>query len=419
VKARLALLGAAVVLGCTPRVRDPDTGVAAEPGAAAVRIGLGAPAASVAVGGTGAWALVDSRGAIVVRARAGERWQVERRGGELRAVRGDGTASPWQSGPLTQRPARGELVSHGGRRYRGVIRFVPDGSGVRVVNVLPLEHYLRGVVPLEIGERPARERAAVEAQAIAARSYTVVRLAARRNRVATFDLTNSTADQVYGGFDAERAQADAAIAATAGRVLLYGGRVVSAPFHSTCGGETAAAEEVWTSEGEPHLQRVSDKIPGSDRYYCDIAPRFAWSRELPAATLDAVVGRYLDAYVSVPVGGPGAVLAVAVNGRTPSGRVAELRIRTVRGQYAVRGNDARSVLRTDAGDLLPSAYFSVTTEEAPAGGIGRLVIRGNGFGHGVGLCQWGAIGRARAGQSTRAILRTYYPGTTVGRIPAG
>jgi len=84
----------------------------------------------------------------------------------------------------------------------------------------------------------------------------------------------------------------------------------------------------------------------------------------------------------------------------------------------VRGNDARSVLRSPRGELLNGSYFSVTTERAN-GRLVRAVIRGNGYGHGVGMCQWGAIGRARAGQDTRTTLRTYYPGTTVGRIPPG
>ncbi len=412
---RVALLGAAAMVACSPRARD-DLGPAR--GSPTVRIALGGPQPTVPLAATGDWTLTDARGATLAHGRAGDQWEVQRRGTEIRAIREIGTATPWISGTLTQRPGRGAYVRHDGKRYRGVLRFVPEGSGVRVVNDLSLEEYLRGVVPLELGERPRAERAAMEAQAVAARSFTVVRLAARGARAAAFDLQSSVADQVYGGMDAERPHSDAAVAATAGRILLYGARPVTAPFHSTCGGETAAAEEVWRSTGEPHLKRVSDKIPGSDRYYCDIAPRFAWRREISAASLDAVVARYLATYVTVPVGGPGAVEAVTVAGRTPSGRVDELRIRAVRGTYAVRGNDARSVLRTDAGELLPSAYFSVTTERAATGGIGRLVIRGNGFGHGVGMCQWGAIGRARAGQSARAILRVYYPGTTLGPIPA-
>ncbi|MEX2182721.1 MAG: SpoIID/LytB domain-containing protein [Gemmatimonadaceae bacterium] len=417
---RVALLGAAAVLACTPRVRDGGEGaIRAARGVPPVRVALATGLGTVPLAASGGWTLTDARGDVLVRARAGERWEVQRRGSELRAIRDIGTATAWRAGPLTQRPERGGAVRHAGKSYRGALRIVTTESGLAAVNVVPLEDYLRGVVPLELGPRPRAERAAVEAQAIAARSYTVIRMAARGARAAPFDLGATVADQVYGGRDAEDPVADAAVAGTAGRVLLYGGRVVTAPFHSTCGGETAAAQEVWRSDGEPHLRRVSDRIPGRDRYYCDIAPRFAWTRELSGATLNAVVARYLAAFVTVPTGGPGEVDAVSVVGRTPSGRVDQLRIRAVRGTFAVRGNDARSVLRSDAGEPLPSAYFEVRAVPASGGGIGRLVIRGNGFGHGVGMCQWGAIGRARAGQSARAILRTYYPGTTIGPIPSG
>ena len=387
-----------------------------------VRIALHVLRDTSRLGATGAWHLLDARGGVVVRASASESWRLQRDGARLRAVRADGTATAWLEGALAiHADEAGAFVRANGKTYRGALSLVPTDSGVLAVNLLPMEEYLRGVVPLEIGERPAAERAAVEAQAVAARSYTVTRMLAARagtGRSADFDLIASVGDQVYGGREAERPVADAAVRETASLVLLLGGRVVTAPFYSTCGGETAAAEEVWRSDGEPHLQRVSDRIPGSDRYYCDIAPRFAWTRELSGSELDAVVRRYLGAYQSLPAGGPGRVRALTVEGRTPSGRVANLLIETEGGSYRVRGNDARSVLRSPGGELLNSAYFQVTTETS-AGRIMRAVIRGNGYGHGVGLCQWGAIGRARAGQDARTILQTYYRGTTIGPIPAG
>ena len=221
-----------------------------------------------------------------------------------------------------------------------------------------------------------------------------------------------------GARGAERPLADEAVAATAGLVLRIGTRVVNAPFYSTCGGETAAAEEVWRTGGESHLHRVSDRIPGTDRFYCDIAPRFAWTRAWTAAELDAVVRRYLGAYAAVGGSGPGKVTDITIEDRTPSGRVGTLVIRTDRGSYRLRGNDSRSVLRSTGGELLNSSYFSVTTERDD-GRLVRAVIRGNGYGHGVGMCQWGAIGRARTGQDVRTILRTYYPGTIVGPVPPG
>ncbi len=386
-----------------------------------VRVALRTARDTAILDATGPWRLLDADGGVVVRARAGQRWRIERRGGELRATSADGISTRWGRGPLVQFPDDGGFVRSADKSYRGAIAWVATDSGVLAVNRVALEDYLRGVVPLEIGERSPGERAAVEAQAIAARSYTVTRMLQALGGVARspdFELVASVGDQVYGGQSAERPLTDEAVAATSGLVLRIGQRVVNAPFYSTCGGTTAAAEEVWRTEGEPHLRRVSDRIPGSDRYYCDIAPRFAWTRTYTSSELDAVVRRYLAGYAQVGPGGPGRVSNLEVEDRTPSGRVGTLVVRTDRGSYRVRGNDARSVLRSSGGELLNSSYFSVTTERSN-GRLVRAVIRGNGYGHGVGMCQWGAIGRARAGQDVRTILRTYYPGTTVGPVPAG
>jgi stage II sporulation protein D len=196
---------------------------------------------------------------------------------------------------------------------------------------------------------------------------------------------------------------------------MYEGRVVSAPYFSTCGGSTAAADELWRSGNEPFLQAVSDRIPGTDRFYCDIAPRFRWERSWRADSLTAIVDRYVRSYAQVPPGSIGAVRGVSVDGRTPSGRVAALWIDTDRGRYRIRANDIRYVLRSAGGELLNSTYFSPEVTSSPDGRLSRLTIRGLGYGHGVGMCQWGAIGRARAGQDFRTILRTYFPGTTVAR----
>ena len=183
---------------------------------------------------------------------------------------------------------------------------------------------------------------------------------------------------------------------------------------SSDGGSTAEPDELWQSENEPWLRRVSDRIPGTDRYYCDIAPRFRWTRTWDEATLRGVLDRYLRAGsgARVPVG---AVRDVAVSSRTASGRVGVLSIATDGGRALLRGNDIRFAVRSVGGDILPSTYFSVDAERGADGRLTRLTIRGNGNGHGVGMCQWGAVGRARAGQDFRAILRAYFPGATVER----
>jgi stage II sporulation protein D len=298
-----------------------------------------------------------------------------------------------------------------GKRYRGEIAVIPIAGGLAVVNRLPIEEYLRGVVPLEIGNRTADEIAAVEAQAVAARSYTFVRL--RGGATRPYDLLSTVTDQVYGGADAERAVSDEAVRSTSGLVLTFAGRVVNAPYHSTCGGSTAEAQEVWRSNGEPYLQRVSDRVPGSDRFYCDAAPRFSWTRTLDAPALRDALSRYLRDYASVSGRGIGTVQRVEIDERTPSGRVGRMAVVTDRGRYELRGNDIRFVMRPPGGEILNSTYFSVETTHARDGRLARLIFRGSGYGHGIGMCQWGAIGRARAGQSFREILRTYYPGTSV------
>lgn len=386
-----------------------------------VRVALATSVNAPGIAATGAWRIFDDRESVLLRGRPGETWTLERRAGQLRAVRSDGFASAWRPAPLVLRADReDDLVLYNGKRYRGVLRFfaADDGVSVMVVNALGVEQYLRGVVPLEIGgSRSAAEQAAVQAQAVAARSYTFVRLAAAGGtaaRHANYDVVAGTSDQVYGGVDGERPFSDAAVAGTAGLVLKYGGRTVDAPYSAACGGESASADEVWRSGGAAYLRRVSDRIPGTQRYYCDPAPRFAWTRTLESAELDGALRQYLRNYTPVAGAGPGHARAVTVSERTPSGRVGRLLIETDAGRYTLRGNEVRYVLRPPGGDILNSTYFTVETETGGGGSLRRLIIRGNGWGHGIGLCQWGAIGRSRAGQDFRTILRTYYPGTDIG-----
>jgi stage II sporulation protein D len=316
-------------------------------------------------------------------------------------------------GPLVVRPEpNSPFVIWNGKRYRGELVISATDSGLLVVNRLPMDDYLRGVVPLEIGNRTAAEFAAVQAQAVAARTYAYKHL----NDARAFDMYSTVQDQVYGGVDAEKPQADSAITTTRDIVVVYAGQPISTPYHSTCGGTTAAVTEVWyTQPDEPYLRPVSDKIPGSDRFYCDPSPRFRWTPSFDGPALRAVMERYLAAYTNAPKGGVGRIIDIREEGRTPSGRVAALIVQTDSGSYRLRGNDIRFVLRDPKGAILNSTYFDFTRETS-GGEVSRLNISGRGYGHGIGMCQWGAIGRARAGQNYRTILETYYQGTTIGRI---
>jgi len=405
-------LAAVSIAACArPSAPSPSEPVPNAIDATSLRVSLGVlPAATV--GATEAWRLLDRDGRVAAEGAGGERVSLSSEGGTLTLAEPGGLRRPLTA-PLSLVALKpGAMVSVNQRRYRGGLSIVATDSGARVVNRVAVEAYLRGVVPRELGVRGAADRAALEAQAVAARSYAVTRLG---NTSRGYDVTATTTDQVYGGVEAENADADAAVTATEGLVLMYNGRVVSAPYHSTCGGSTAAPDEIWRSQNEPFLQRVSDRIPGSDRYYCDIAPRFRWERSWRADSLATVVERYLRSYAQVPPGPVGDVRRVDVDGQTPSGRVAALWIETSRGRYRLRGNDIRYVLRSPSGELLNSTYFSPEVVSSPDGRLTRLTVRGLGYGHGVGMCQWGAIGRARAGQDFRTILRTYFPGTTVAR----
>lgn len=369
--------------------------------------------AAADVGATGSWMLLDDQRRLLARATSGDRWRIERDGTRIRATR-SGARTGWINGLIYAVPLEEAFIAFNGRRYRGEMVFRATPQGIVAFNRVRIDDYLAGVVPLEIGGRVAAESAAVQAQAVTARSYAYVHLNPKDAR--GFDVTATVADQVYGGVDAEAPLATAAIERTRGLVLKYAGRVVNAPYSSVCGGETAAQSEVWRTADEPYLKRVSDRIPGTDGYYCDIAPRFRWTRTFDEAELVNAVSRYLSAYVSVPGNNPGQPRAVAITSRTPSNRVGSLVITTDRGDFTVRGNDIRSVLRGTGGEILNSTYFSIDSSFERDGHLTQLTLRGGGYGHGVGMCQWGAIGRARAGQDFRAILATYYPGTTVGSL---
>ncbi|MDQ3673823.1 MAG: SpoIID/LytB domain-containing protein, partial [Gemmatimonadota bacterium] len=241
--------------------------------------------------------------------------------------------------PLVIRPANaGSFLKWNGKRYRGDLVITRVDSGLLVINVLSMDSYLRGVVPLEIGTRTAAEFAAVQVQAIAARTYSYTRLTASR----AFDMYATVQDQVYGGVDAEKAQTDSAILTTRDVVIAYAGRPINAYYSSTCGGSTAGVSEVWNDRpDEAYLRPVSDRIPGTDRFYCDPSPRFSWTQTWDKPALRAVMEKYLANYTTAPKTGLGRITSITEQGRTASDRVAALRIATDGGTYTLRRNDTR------------------------------------------------------------------------------
>jgi stage II sporulation protein D len=377
-----------------------------------VRIALDGTVTDSRLTATGDWGIfTQGSSSPAARFSQGQELTVSRNGRAL-------TLSPnanvgTVTGEVIARPlGEGSLVTWNGKHYRGDLSISATDTGLLVVNQLSMDSYLRGVVPLEIGNRTAAEMAAVQAQAVAARTYAYKHLTAAR----AFDMYSTVQDQVYGGVDAEKPQSDDAITSTADVVVLYNGQPITTPYHSTCGGSTAAVSEVWYDQpDQPYLRSVSDRIPGTSHFYCDPSPRFSWTQSYDGAGLRAVMEKYLAAYTNAPKTNLGRITSVKTQGHTPSGRIAALTIQTESGSYTLKGNDIRFVLRDPKGTILNSTFFDYTAS-TNAGEISNLTINGRGYGHGIGMCQWGAIGRARAGQDYRTILETYYPGTTIGRI---
>jgi stage II sporulation protein D len=397
--------------------RSASDGVLADQSDQPVRIALATSARQAQFASGGSWIIYNKNSEhMVTRGNANRGVKVQLSRGRLVAVRDDGSVTSRYSGSFIVRSTtRGALIRYDGKRYRGEIIVLPTDRGMLIINRLAVESYLRGVVPLEIGDRKPGEEAAVQAQAVAARSYSYVHMAEARSRA--FDMYGTVQDQVYGGADAEQPISDDAIVATRDMVLRYAGKIINTPYHSTCGGSTAPVQEVWWREpNQPYLQPVSDRIPGTNSFYCDPSPRFKWNATFQKEALRATLEKYLAQYSSGPSGSIGAVTGVRIEARTPSDRVSAITIQTTHGNYLVRGNDIRFVLRSPAGAILNSTYFTAETTVNEAGEVATLTLNGGGNGHGIGMCQWGAIGRARAGQNYRTILTTYYPGTTVGRI---
>ncbi len=378
-----------------------------------VRIALADNQRQVRLTSSGAWTIFAEDGRTpVALTQPGERWLLERDGRAVRAQREDSRPVSAREATVIARPLdRDGTIGFSGKRWRGELTISLSGDGLIVVNRLPMDDYLKGVVPLEIGTASMSDASAVEAQAVSARSYAVTHMAGAGR---LWDMRSTVSDQVYGGAGAETSVGNTSVDVTSGLVLLYGGHVVNAPYFSTCGGSTAEPQDVWRASPEPYLKRVSDQIPGTNHYYCEGAPKYRWTRVFGREALRENIAKYL---LTLPGrGGPlSTVRSMTVTDVTPAGRVATLTADTDRGSVVLRGNDIRSALRLPSGEILYSTYFSV---DAVSGrdGIETLTLTGGGNGHGVGMCQAGAIGRARAGQDFRTILQTYYPGTSVGTI---
>ncbi len=406
---------AALACGTTRATREgPPAAVAGGAGTEpTIRVAIAVSDSGVALGAGGRWWIHEqgaSRPIAVVD--GGLPWRVVRLPFEnaLRVVRPDGYLSPPHAEPLRAAPLGPAELAVAGARYPGAIeiRLQPDGS-VAAVNVVGMETYLAGVVAREMGRPGADAREALKAQAVAARTYAMKRLGSRPGL--GFDVYGSVQDQAYLGVpDAADSLAVAAVRATRGQALLYHGYMVDAYYHSTCGGQTARVEEAFDAPPAPYLTVVSDARPEGEGYWCQGSRYFRWTETFDRAELEARVARNLPRLVPLPPTGPGRLVDMDLVDVSPEGRALALRVETTTGSYVVGPFAIRRLFADPEGRILRSTLF-LFRPRREGRRIVELTLTGGGWGHGVGMCQVGAMGRARAGHRYREILAAYYPGT--------
>jgi stage II sporulation protein D len=382
-----------------------------EDGGPSIRVGLVVGAATVNVGGHDALLVTEPDGSRITTIPRGATWQVRTAGQKLVLTGSVSShASAFDALVLASIDPAVPLRLNG-KLYHGQAEILRDPSGITVVNRLGLERYLEGVISAEMGRRTPDERAALEAQAVVSRTYAIRNLGRRRSR--GFDLFAGVSDQVYGGVAAETPEGRWAVRETRGQVLTYGGAPIEAFFYSTCGGRTADGVEVFRGGALPYLRSVADRAQNGSAY-CIISPRYRWREEWSAQSLRATLERHLPPLTGTPSLYVGQVKDIRIVRRTASGRVGQLAIALGGPDIRVDGGAIRQVLRPPSGELLRSNAFTLSVT---GGGerVTHLAADGMGAGHGVGFCQWGAVGRARSGQGYQQILAAYFPETRVAR----
>ncbi len=272
--------------------------------------------------------------------------------------------------------------------YSGQIYLTIDALGrLTAVNVVPEDRLLGGLLPSEMGAAAPQE--ALKAQAVAARTELFAKLGTR-HLDAPFRLCSTVHCQVYGGASKEDPRTAAAVTATRGELLARrDGHLVDAVYSASCGGHTEDNDRAWATDPDPALRGVAD----------DHCAKSDWSRRLEGSAL--AQASHL-----------GALKSFEVLERGVSQRVVRLRLTGTEGTIEAHSELA---VRRLLGDL-PSALFTFSLERSPDGTLRTLQLTGKGHGHGVGLCQSGAMGMAAEGQGYREILQHYYRGTTIRKL---
>ncbi len=266
-----------------------------------------------------------------------------------------------------------------GTKYTGEIEVWKGDNGLYVINDIPMEDYIKGVVAAEMGR--SWEMEALKAQAVAARTYAVYQ---RINSQAglPYHLTSTVLDQVYRGANISPSISKA-VDDTKGEILTYGGKPIAAFYHSTSGGMTEDAAEVFGREF-PYLKSVKTNS--------ELSPYNMWEKIIPAADIEK----------AFDVQG---LKDITISSRDASGRAKELKIVHENGVLTIQATELRKRL---GWDRLPSTLITGISR-----GDGSVAFEGRGYGHGVGMCQWSALQMAKEGKTYRQILSYFYPGAVI------
>lgn len=288
--------------------------------------------------------------------------------------------------------------------YAGEMHFVLNASEVYLVNRVPIETYLRGVVPFEIPTGVADYKEAVFSQAIAARSYAFYHLSHPASD--QFHVYSDVRDQVYQGLKKTPPLSEEAIQQTRGMVLTRLGLPAETQFHSTCGGILHSRKISQGTNGEDSLAWRRDVYEG--KYNCEISPLFRWVETRDSPTLLQNLTR-IEAFSPDSLQHwlqSGYRMVLNISEREADGYVRQLRVQMGGHSYRLRDYQIRQFLADSQGTPLPSNLFFLLPSQKDED---KFYIIGGGYGHGYGLCQWGAIGLALRGVTHEKILEFYYP----------
>jgi stage II sporulation protein D len=278
------------------------------------------------------------------------------------------------------------------RQYAGTIFVARRQAELFAINQVDLETYVASVLSAEVSPNWAYQ--SLCAQAIAARTYAAHALESRSAR--EYDLRDDTSNQVYPGIASVTAPFISAAKDTAGRVLTYAGLPASVFYSSSCGGHTASSEELTGLPAPPYLAGVPD-IDSRGRAYCAKSPYFRWTNSVSADAMARVIG--------LPTA---ALSGIEITERWPDGRAKSVLAMGSPVSVTLSGREFyQRALGILGYKVIPSVLFDISRNGSD------FTLTGHGVGHGVGMCQWGARGRAEAGMSAEQILQAYFPGTTL------